>query len=200
MSKLSVADGLSIGISLCALAISTALAFLQYWPSYETRAMVSYANVSIGDGSYGRGARLTAVMNFINAGNRPIILTRVLASFGSSADGTVPSNCELSNGNWAGMPWSYSEAHGEAMSEALPRVIPPGLATAGVTWFEPLPVAAETVGQQQKRFICIVYEVLDPYGRAVQKRAPIGVVQFDGAQVTDIAFDDEYRAPVLISE
>ena len=200
MSKLSVADIFSLGISLCALAVSGALAFLQYWPSYETRAMVSYANFSIEEGKFGKGPRLTAVVNFINSGNRPVILTRILASFSSSADGPLPSSCEITGGSWTGMPWSYSEAHGEGFSQALPRVVHPGVATASVTWFQPLPVTSQSEDQAQSVLACLEYEVLNPYGATVQKRAPIGVVQFNSERVTDLTFDEGYRDPVLISE
>jgi hypothetical protein len=200
MSKLSVADGFSIGISLCALIISGVLALLQYWPSYETRAMVSRSYFSIEDGRFGAGPRLVAVVNFVNSGNRPIILTSISASFGLATDGNIPSSCETRGGNWVSLPWMYSDSHGEGFSEALPRVINPGSATATVAAFDSLPLSADGSDQPQASMVCIVYEVLDPNGAVVMKRAPLGVVEFSSAQVIDFKQDAAYRQPILISE
>jgi hypothetical protein len=200
MSKLSVADGFSIGISLCALIISGVLALFQYWPSFETRAMVSRSTFSIEDGRFGTGPRLVAVVNIVNSGNRPIILTGIAASFGLGGNGDLPSGCDTRGGEWLSLTWMYSASQGEEFSEALPRVIGPGSATATVAAFDSFPSPSGGVDQEHSRMVCIAYEVLDPNGLVVLKRGPIGVVKFDSSRMIDFQEDPTYRQPILISE
>lgn len=97
-----------------------------------------------------------------------------------------------------GVPWDKAIAHGEEVTDALPRAIMPEVAIATVYTFEPSPIRADRDLEQHALMVCLVYEVISSEGKVIRTRSPIGIVKFSNERIEDIIYSEEYRSPVTI--
>lgn len=195
----TTSEWVAIGISVLALGISGFTAYSQFWPNDETRSILSHASFSMDEGRFGRGPRLLTALSFVNRGNRPVILSKLIASFGYSDGGGAAQDCEIGSGRWAGVPWDTAISHGEEITDALPRAILPGVATATVYTFEPNPTRANKELEKQALMVCLDYEMISSDGEVVRTRYPIGIVEFSNDRIEDVVFADAYRDPVTVN-
>src|SRR3546814_14204413 len=98
----TTSEWVAIGISVASLGVAAFTAYSQFWPNDETRSFLSHASFSMNEGRFGRGPRLLTALSFVNRGNRPVILSKLVASFGYSDGGGAAPDCEIRSGLWTG--------------------------------------------------------------------------------------------------
>jgi len=191
-------EWLAIGISVLALGVSAMTAYQQFWPADETKSIVTYTHFSIEEGRFGRGAALTAAISFVNTGNRPLILSKIVASFGYSDTGAPPTNCDTNSGLWTGVPWDTEITADGSWRQAFPKAILPDIPTISVYTFEPIPGQRNRGTKEHARMVCLKYEVINSDGEISEVRSPIGQLVFTDERIQDFVKDKSWMQPLTI--
>ena len=162
-------------------------------------AFLSNVRFTIKEGRLGQGPELLAVISFVNRGNRPVILSRLIASYGYIKNEPAP-NCERRGGYWTGLPWSEALYEEGRPTQALPRAIMPHVANVTVYSFEPGHLFTDKTADKILRFIvCLEYEAINSEGKVFTTRHPVGTVSLSEEEhIKDIEYFDRYRNAVTI--
>ena len=140
-------------------------------------------------------------ISFVNSGNRPIILSKILVSFGYDSEFNAASNCKRNGENrWTGIPWDQN-FDGDKVTKSVPRSIFPQVATPTIYTFGNWPVVPGEMGKMPERSLkaCLIYEAINSKGKIVKtKPFPLGVVTFTDTRITNFEIDKNAKSPVTI--
>lgn len=189
----------SLVVSLFALTISGFTLYKQISPNDHTKSTITHVEWQMKKGKFGFGPNLLLGVSFINSGNRPITLSKLIVSFGYNKQFKSAPSCLISDGLWTGVPWKEI-FDGERSKTALPLTISASLATSAVYIFDSANVVPEQMLKKKMYSLraCLEYEVINSNGEISVIRSPLGVITISDKQIEDFVRDDTLMKPIVL--
>lgn len=177
-TRWSTKDTVTLAVSFIALAVSGFTLYLQHF-AISSRTLVHVSTVQIASEAvegYGDGPVVIAAVEFINAGNRPSLVSRIDVSIDISDGGASSPDCPTAGWIGTGLPWERVLDRGDWVQSA-PFSVSGGSIHPVVAGFRHMPYPNSGAAEPPASYrVCLRFVMVDDAGRTHIARKRVGTL------------------------